>query len=346
MRQEVNCKKRQQPVFLFYIVACTMWVIMGFSTGHADYINYESYFDRISSGIDVLAVEPGFTLLMKIASTYGLSYIAFQALFALVGFILIGSTLYRYSFRKVAVLFAYFCYPFLLDITQMRQFMVAAIVIFSIRYLEKFSIKNLILFIAVLMISSSIHISSFIYLALLLSYIKDEKKLLRYVLIAAFGFILIGGVVLNSGFYQAIINLRGSDIDYEKGMSGIQLVLYLVFYSLLVFFCVYLHNKKTSRTNCIENDFLYRVCLCTIMFIPFILLDFQFTRLFRTTIIILYIYILNGTLNVGYANKRLYSFVFFTLVLAVGFRLFGPRSGYYQTLTMPILNSNVLFNNF
>ena len=320
---------------------------MGFSTGHADYINYESYYDRVSSGIDVMAVEPGFLYLMKLSSTAGLNFIWFQALFSLLGFALIISTLKRYSSLKVVLLFAYLCYPFFLDITQMRQFMVSAIVVFAVRFLEKFSWKNLVLYVTCIALGTTIHISSLIYLVLLLSYISEGKKLFGYSLVITAILFIGGSMLLSSDLYQAVLGLRENDISYESGMQGVQLFLYILFYSMLIVLCVAIHRESSRLKGGIgELEFLYRVALCTMMFIPFILLDFQFTRFFRTTIIVLYLYILAESSKLKTDKKRLYPLILLVLVIGVGLRLFGPGSGYYTTLTMPILHSNYLFNLF
>lgn len=326
----------------FIAVGICLWILIGFNYGSADYFMYESYFERVADGVEVLSVEPGYVFLNWIANEAGLKYAGFVAIYSFAAITLIASTLNRYAKYPKLVLLAYFCYPFLLDITQMRHFLVSAIVIFSIRYLENYSLRNLLKFCACILIASTQQITAFIYIFLLLAYFPSLNLLKNVCIWGAVLLSFFVNLVPQSSLYLAIIDLREVDKIYDAGMSGTQLYLYVTFFVLLILLGAVL-RRKTSYYN-FENDFLYKICLISLLFIPFLLLDFQFTRFFRGVIIIVYMYLTNVfSSQINQHNRLVYLILFIFVLFAVGFRLFGPSSGYYNTLTYPIFNNNYFF---
>lgn len=336
----LRSKNRRKSVLFFAIL---LWLLMGFSSGTSDYYMYESYFVRSAAGIDVVSVEPGFILLNRFASRIGLDFVCFLALYSLIAFCLIGSAISRYARFPNLVLFAYFCYPFILDITQIRHFMVSAIVIYSVRYLEEFSVRNALKYSLCVLIASTQQITAFIYLFFLLAYIPSLSLLKKISIWGSIALIFCVQSIPNTVLYSAIIGLRDAEKVYDVGMSGSQLYLYVGFFLFLIGSCVLF--RKQSLYSFFQNDVLYKVCLISVLFIPFLSLDFQFTRFFRGVIILIYIYITNvfGTQK-SMQNKTSLTIIFVILLFAVGFKLFGPGSGYFESLTNPVFTKNKLFS--
>lgn len=326
----------------FIAFAIFLWILIGFSYGSADYFMYESYFERVAGGVEVKSVESGYIFLNWIAKEIGLKYSGFVAVYSFIAILLIASTLNRYAKFPKLVLLAYFCYPFFLDVTQMRHFMVSAILIFSIRYLENYSLKNLLKYCACILIASTQQITAFIYFFLILAYLPSLNFLKKVCVSFAVVLSFFIHIIPKSGLYIAIIGLREGNKDYDAGMYGAQLYLYVAFFVSLVLLATVL-RRKTSYYN-FQNDFLYKICLISLLFIPFLLLDFQYTRFFRGFIIIVYIYLTNVLGSQKNQQNRLAYLIFFMFALfAVGLKLFGPSSGYYNLLTYPILNNNYFF---
>lgn len=325
----------------FFVLGLLLWLFMGFSYGSADYYSYESYFERTASGIDVFAVEPGYIFLNLIAYKAGLNFTGFLAIYTLIAFLLISSSLSRYAKSPNLALFAYLCYPFFLDVTQIRHFMVSAIIIYSVRFLEEFSTKNLLKFCVCIVVAATQQITALIYLLLLLSFLSTTllKKITVY---GAILLALVVHLIPRTGLFQVIMDLRDVEKIYDSGMSGIQLYLYAVFFISLISLCVFL--KKKSLEDAIQTDFLLKISLISLLFIPFLLLDFQYTRFFRGVIILIYICITNLLSTYRYIQDRaLFKFIFVFLLSAVGLKLFGPSSGYYDYVTYPILSNNHFF---
>lgn len=325
-----------------YFILIVLWILMGFSYGTADYGSYESYFERTASGAEVLSVEPGYIFLNYLADKVGLNYKGFLAIYSLIAFLLIGSTLKRYAKCPNFVLFAYFCYPFILDVTQIRHFMVSAIVIYAIRFLEYFSLKNLFKYLVCILIASTQQITAIIYFLLLLAYIPSLSLLKNICLVGSASLLFLVRLIPNTQVFHVIMGLRNAEKIYEFGMSGSQLLLYIVFYLTLLLLCIVMSKRTTNYFN--GSEILHKVCYLSFLLIPFLLLDFQYTRFFRGIIILIYIYLTNILSSFKSVQDRKVSLLLMLFMFfAVGFKIFGPHSGYYSYLTSPIFSNNYIF---
>ena len=141
-------------VFLFII----LWILIGFNFKNPDYEYYENLFSRATQGVSYHAVETGFWYIVKFAAKIGVSYSLFLKIYTLIALLLISSSIIKYTEKPSLVLVLYMCYPFLLDVAQIRHFMAISIFTFSVRYLESYSKKNLIKYIFLIVIGVFISI--------------------------------------------------------------------------------------------------------------------------------------------------------------------------------------------
>ena len=331
-------KKQLSSNIKYIILFLFFWFLAGFSSDYADYEQYESYYARVENKIVVSSVEPGYVFLNKMAVSFGLSYKDFLKIYTFIAFILITSVIKRYTKSRILVLLMYFCYPFFLDIAQIRHLMMSAIILYSLRYLEKYSVKNLVKYLICVILAMSIHVMASVSLLFILSYIKNEKKLLTITVASALLFALFIDFVTNIPIIQGVLSLRGGK-DYSTSMNASQALMYAIFYASLISSAIIIWKRKGM-----QNDFLFRICLCSIIFIPAILIDFQYTRLFRSIIIIIYIYVINGLTIFNPPSRKIVKWTAVALMSLVWIKLFGPSSGYYDYLTLPILTNCSIFN--
>lgn len=338
MKSEVRKVIRNNKSFI--IIALLLWIIIGFSSGTADYYQYSEFFDRVASGFELLSVEYGYVFLISMASKLGMDYPQFISIYTFIAILLIALTVIRYAKKPSLVLLFYFCYPFFLDVTQLRHFMISAIVIYAIKYLEKFSIRNLIIYILCILIASTQQITAFIYLLMLIVYLPSNRI---FTIICLWGSIVLSLFVTllpNTVLFKAIVGLRNVDKYYASGMNGMQLYLYVSFFLLLIIICLFLARKHTETV--LRYGLLHKICFVSLLFIPFLLLDFQYTRFFRGVIVLLYIYLTNLLYSKNNAIFQFIRILIVILMISVSIKLFGPGSAYYKTLTLPIIESNLL----
>lgn len=339
----------------FVFIFLFLWILMGFNLTNPDYAYYENLFTRAQDGITYFAVESGFWYLIKLVVKFGIDYQLFLKIYSLIGLLLISNSILRYTKRPSLVLVAYFCYPFLLDVAQIRHFMAVAIFTFAIRYLEKYSIKNLIRYCLLILIATSQQILAFSFFIYLLTYLTDTKKAIKFAVFLTIINLIGFRYVLKMTFIQRIFSLRDKNINYTGGYSVSQFIMYGCFYAGLLLICYFLYkinnknNLSMSSDNKFrdyKNNFIFKVCIYSAFFIPFIMLDFQYTRLFRGSIFIVYIFISNQLSLLKKEKKLIFTFAFLGCCLLVFIKLFVLSNDYFTTLTKPILEENSLFELF
>ncbi|MCR5639213.1 MAG: EpsG family protein [Lachnospiraceae bacterium] len=345
MKMNINLATNKKRIYVLFVIAI-LWLLYVFSPKVADRDYYLLVFTRLEKGINYHNIETGYWLICKFAVAIGMSFNVFIKIYAFIGLMLMTMTALKYSYKPYIVFGLYFLYPFMLDVAQVRHFMACAILTFAIRYLEKLTKENLIKYCLCIAIAMTQHTIALVYLVFLLVYVKNSKTVVKIAIPSTF--ILLVGVkfVTSTTLYLKIMGTRGLEDTYEAGTSGRQFVLYLAFYGLLVAICYLLHainSKRIEEGELLDDEnggFLYKVCMISALLIPFIVIDFQFTRLFRGCIFIVLIYIVN---QVSYIESRFGRFAMLGIVLlfmAIFYKLFGPSSAYFETLTEPIIFDN------
>lgn len=337
MTRNTIATNRRHITLSFIVLFFIGWYLFGANQYSVDIDNYRNLYYRATLGGQSV-YEPGFYMLCAFFNECGMSFEFFLKIYGSIAFILIGSTIIRYSKHPGMVMIAFMLYPFLLDCAQIRHFMAYAIFIFAIRYLEQFSIKNIILFVIFIFISISFQITAIAFIIFLLSYISKSK--IAYLCgIAVSGLFIMGSALKYSGLYIYIMNLRDKGSIYEDSTPLGQLIMYCVFYGLISYFALHIpKTKNRDKSYVIDNNVLIRISLLSLIFIPLLTIDFQYTRLYRACLIPVY---LSATNNIGINQNNIkrelsYLILFMTLI-AVSLKLFGPSGGYYKTLTAPIL---------
>lgn len=328
--------------FLFII----LWILMGFNLKNPDYEYYENLFLRATQGISYYSVEIGFWYIVKFAVKIGLSYSLFLKIYTLIAFLLISSSIIKYTEKPSLVLVLYMCYPFLLDVAQIRHFMAIAIFTFSVRYLESYSKKNLIKYIFLIVIAASQQIMAIAFLVYLLVYLIDQKKAAMIAIMLTIINMFGCKYILQTSLVQNIFSLRDKTVDYTGGYSNSQLLMYVCFYGILIILCIFLQKTnnvdKTNNMDKTNSSFLYKICIYSTLFIPFLMIDFQYTRLFRGSILVIYIFITQQIDLLKKSDKLIVTIGLLFIMILVAIKLFGKGSGYFETLTMPIFQNNEL----
>ena len=333
----IKIKKRNKIGILFLFMLLFLWTLIAFNTASADFDYYSAMFARIRSGITYYAVEGGFYYLCKFAVMLNMDYSFFLKIYSAIGLLLISSTIIKYTKKPWLVLLFYFCYPFILDVAQIRHFMAVAIFTFSVRYLEEFNKKNLIKYCMFVLLASTQHVLAFSFFFFLLTYVKDNKKNVKISIAFMIVLFIVQRNLLDTWIYRSIVSARDAEINYSHGISTRMFLQYALFYSILLGFCIYLNMINNS-----QSDLLFKISMLSAVFIPLLLIDFQFTRFFRSSIIVIYMYIANGISTMEkYNNRFSYGLLFSIFMIIIFFSLFGPSSGYFETLTKPIFTGTV-----
>lgn len=323
----------------FILLIFLIGALFSFNDSSADADYYYTLYEDINRRV-YFSVEPGFVFLCTFFKNLGFSYIQFRIVIGLLVVILIGSTILRYSKYPSLVLICYFCYPFLLDCAQVRHMIACSIFIYSIRFLEIYNLRNLVSFIICIIIASSIQMIAWAFLCFLPIYIFRNKKIF-YTLCLFCTIILFLSItmVMKLPIIRYLLELRSKEGAYELGIPISQLILYLIFYIGIVIIAV---NMKSSTQNVAKESFLARFSMLSLIFLPILLVDFQFTRLFRACLIPIYILCWNNISAMRQDNRSIVGGIMLIVFALVFYKLFISSANYYESLTYPILLENLL----
>lgn len=345
--------KRYLVLYLGLIILA--WILYAFSTDGPDYHVYEAWYNYTDTTNAVITrFEIGFSTFLFICVRIGISYQQTLMLLSGIGFILISFSLLQYCKRPILAFLLYMFYPFIFDVVQIRNFISFAIVFFSIRYLRHFSKKNLVLYIALIILATSFHTSSIFYLFFLTAYMKEYKSIVRLSVLTAI--LIVGVSLIAPSFFYRLLNALGNEIYLESGSTYVKIIGYGLF-ALLAIVLMYLYHFNDSSTLRIENNDIdvEKEYLCKL--IPALLItcvaigvSSQAYRLFRNMSIIIYIVFLNdgvthlnthvikgrsiNILNTAYA---LFFSIFFNI------RQISFWSPLYEEMTKKVIESNSFF---
>ncbi len=321
---------------MFAILLCVMWYLFSFNGESADIDVYERFYGY-SDRIDEAMFEPGFFLMCKLCSGFGLSFEQFHQLFGLIAFSLIGISVAQYCVYPTLPMILYLLYPFLLDCAQIRHFMAVAIFVFAIRYLRSYSLKNLLFYVSLILIAASFQLTAIAFFAFLLVYVKKRRRVYFIAVFITLLLFTLGMSIKSLPVFSYILDLRDKDF-YEDSMPMMQLLMYSLFYLILISLAVLAYKRgrfKNEGKECMQ-EMMVKISYVAMTFIPVLLVDFQFTRLFRASLLPVYIAIAN---NIACStNLKKFFLIGFVLVLMVlmSYKLFWVGS-YFDSLTAPIL---------
>lgn len=346
---------KNKPNYFLFFSSLLMWLTFGWNFQNPDYYNYQLMYNDIknSSGLLFEGKDLGFKLLMNISNLLGMNYQMFVIVVSSIGLLLILSTVRKYSPNVMYVYLLYFIFPFFLDIVQVRNFLMMAIMIFSIRYLVEETRHSTLKFVIANFIAITIHSLAVLYIPLI--FVKSKNKM-----IIRLGVFIILCV-------SAIIFINGNEIPFIKQIVGLftnnRFILrwfefktnfgFLLpwFIHIMTYFLMLLSKKIIAKNShdldIIEVRYFYVMYWITVLgffFFPFYMVNTEFLRLVRNFSILNYISFSISNKAIGKKNIKLkseYNFliIIYTLLILT-IQLLVPH---YETVIKPILENNLLW---
>jgi len=249
-------------------------------------------------------MEPGFIIMMKLSSLLGLNYRGFLILISLCCYLLINSTIKLYCNSYSYVYLLYFIYPYLIDVIQIRNFIVMSILIYSVRYLVNDGLNGKIKYIVLLFIAATIHRISIVYLPLILIRSEKQNTFIYYLAICSILFSIL--FLLNDKEIPILTSYIESYIGHDKYLLyfkmktnlGWILFCYLQISSfVMILFSKILYQRYIitlfeSKYNDITNKFInlmHYANLLLFIYMPLLILNVNFTRIIRNILLLNYI---------------------------------------------------------
>lgn len=271
--------KNKRKIILLYM----FFLFIG-NSYNVDYENYVRFFKNISN--DLMKKEILYTLTIKIFNFFNLEYKEMLIFYGIIAFYLIVKTVNKFSKNSNLVYLLYFIYPFIYDTIQIRNFMVMAILTYSIKYIVK---KNFFKYCIAIFIASGFHKVAYIYLICYFVNFFNEKKIFWIAIISN----IIGIIAYFTNFFPMILKGVMNEVDIKfyfiDNNSRFGWILYI--FVQLVFLLFFIKNLKNKEVS--FNYIVLKINYLFICFIPLYFFNSTLDRIYRNILIMNYVVISN-----------------------------------------------------
>lgn len=347
-------KKKIKLISIFCILIFIL--IYGANNYNPDYFNYLDMYNQVkavgigtSRGRDI-----GYKLLMYVAIKLGFQFQTFLIILSVLCFLVLSEIIKKYSYNNNYVYLLYFIYPFLLDVVQVRNFLLMCIVTYSVHILVEEKKHSKIRFLILMLLALTIHSSAILYFPLIL--IKLEKKdiVIKVMTIYMLLFCLV--MIINGNripFIQEIISLFTDNLYVISWFENATNFGYLLFWAIHIFCFLLIKWSRKLIENRIEIkehidykfiNYTYWIIFVGFIWFPFYMVSIEFTRIIRNLFILIYIaftitnrYLLKEDFQIKILyNLIVVSFVIFLFII----QIYIPH---YNAVFKTVLENNLFW---
>lgn len=289
---------KNKSKIVYGALVALMFVLMAYSYGNADFSTYEIYFRIYGSDLSfsVLLLNNGlFKVLCALFTRIGLNYYHLLFFLTVVGLFNLYITAKRFIEYKSIVFSLYFIYPFVMDITQIRNFVAMSFLLRGCVYLiddDSKTKKGIISFVIYNVVASLFHITFVFYFILPLIRVINKKNLKYFVPIMLIGEIVVFGQLQN--IISILTSIDKTEFYFSEHIGFVTLIIVVLYY-LLVLFVVSYVSKAYPEKTWLSN--IVKINLMLVLSLPVIYYSFEFMRLYRNIFFLNYI-------SIGYLLER------------------------------------------
>jgi hypothetical protein len=289
------------------------------------FVDYEQYRD----GVYINMLEPGYSLLNGMVRIFSQEYTVFLFVIAIITIGLKFLIFRKHSKIIFIVIFFYYCY-YLGDMFSVRQFTSLSVTLLSSIFIVR---KKPILFLACVILATSIHISSIAFIPAYWIYHKEfSNKVLATLLVLSFiaGFLNLSGLVLgkaisllgsSSIYAEKLLRYNDSGVGSSNGNPYVNFLLGALKRAVIIPVLFYYRNRVNIADREKYSGYLNLLVLGNIIYFLFII---SFPEVTRLSVSYLYFErFLLGFALVSIKDRQLKGFVFVMMILFGAFRLYS-----------------------
>lgn len=358
-------KKKSQIVTI--LLAVLVWIMFGWSSGNADYEIHLSRFvnySRASAFTELL-----YTQLMRLFNSLGLDYahflIVISALFAIGLFYLAK----KWSYAPAFVLGMYFIFPACIDVVQVRYSLAGIVNLFALYFLLNTDekkirgrfFKNEIIFCALVIVASLLHVSSIVFLLFVVVRRFDIKKTILYTAIVSF--ILAAGKI---GVIQSIIGkLPGMSEKMARVLMGAEAyvalderkaIIRILFFASAFIILLLMTRRRIRKKEEIDIKLdewianVMKINIVALTLIPLVTYTVDFYRIQQSLCILnycalsWYFYPLKSGRALTASKKNVIFSILVIIVCIINLYLLVLRSTNINTVFFPYFDNNTLLH--
>lgn len=345
------------------VVLIIMFAYMSIYTTPQDNIIYQGYYLH-PEWAQVSAFEPGFMKLMEFSRWIGLDYLHFRLMIAVSGYFLIALGLFRLKVTNRSLFYVYYMLmPFVEDPIQLRNFLMATIVMLAFSFLVNENSRGLFWYISLVLISSTIQSLGLLFLLIVPFYkVKNVEKVRKLYLQFSVFMCVIFAIPFTRKIFANI--LGGAFQQFGTVGNKISSFLYraqpglIIFADVIVVICILLLLIYINRI--FQNDSGYHIKriinlginLCYSLFgvMPIFFLAYNFDRMIKDSLFIFFA-IFAGT--IPHIMKRstkkgimISTFIFLTILgYSASYYSYGT-GGRWNPVVYPVIFNNQFGKEF
>lgn len=250
-----------------------LWILFGWSSGNADYLNYVYKYQNInilSGNFEFLYYR-----ITKIARDIGLNYRDFLIAFSAVFIITIFRFVKRNSSNWCFAISLYAIYPFMMDVVQIRNSMALIFIWLGmdclINYKER---KQLISFIVYIIIAMLFHSASLIFLLMLIPFFYAKRNIIKIVSITILLGIIakkyLGSLLI---YVSSVLNMtnrfyQAANMDLKVDFRKILIIISLFVTYQIGIFIIKRSKELSNRVKNTEVDLIEKINIMMLIVIP------------------------------------------------------------------------------
>lgn len=202
--------------FAEFLLLLFMWCFYALNTYSGDYISYEYVYSLIGSGSKWIYFEPGFSLIMVLCNSIGLSFTGFRIVLATAYIFLLDKTIKKYTDNVAYVLAIFMIFPFMYFASVLRAGVAGLIIVYSMHYLQIDGRRGTIKYIIGVLVATMFHTSSIFFLVFLLS--RGEIK--RTTILKAVFISTITALLFSNSYLFSFMSLFTSSNKVLQWLNG------------------------------------------------------------------------------------------------------------------------------
>ncbi len=341
-------------------------IMMGGNTANPDIYVYKYTYIHGRNSVEVL-----YTWIIELSKMIGLSFEEFRLEIYCVSIVLIFYAAAKHMRNVIPFIILYFIFPMMFDSVQTRNFMAMAIMLNAIPLLVNRDRPHIIKYIILTVLAAGFQLASLFYMVFLLIPIIQKSKNIRRFTIVILGMCIVFS--LNRSTLSAALTYVSSvlgTLETRISQYGTILTQWGFLYSWLVHFIIFgisylLKRYIISDSADGENDyavpiiqFCYWISVISIIYFPFYVVGSFFDRLYRTVLVISYMFWLSAiqgsTLQAQPTHQNNYGkLIVDKRVLQVGLIIVGfatymffrhINAQYHETIVSTFFHNNWILN--
>ena len=299
--------KNKTPKISILIYLLFLTIMMAANVNNPDYYNYLKSYNYIEA---LKGSEWGYYYLAKFCSNLGVGYHQFKFIIAILGLLLIHSTVRRYLKKCTLFYLLYFLCPFMIDATQLKNFLAMSFFIFAVPFLTESTLKGKLKYVLLIVMAASFQITAFVYLPIAFLGNVEKNKLITLILIIV---IILSVVIgLNRSFVIYLAGLISSSLgnfdDRIIEFSSVDTTYgFIIYWGLQIISFFLIKWAKKSYENSYQEDiqekllinnknFEYKLIklldvinIYSFIFLPFYVIQLTYGRFLRNILPLNYI---------------------------------------------------------